>query len=335
MLFLHAMRSENVGKDTVVYNIIFARLSSFPWNKLLTENISYWDGSGSIAVENGYKIYNKVISVFLNAPNAITIANALLLMLLLYIVLKRESPSKLLSLYLYFTLGYYQSSMNTIRNAIAVLIAYVGISYLERKELWKYFLCIVVATTVHSSSILFFLVYFIFKMPIKEKNVQVYFGLSLIAFAGISFILPKIKGVVPAQYRGYINVTKIGIESIALGAVFIALFFFVFFAMKREEKAYVVEKYRNGIWMELMNFSMYAMGIRLSQAARLAALFGVWQIILIPQMIQTIKSKKERQIITGMVIVGTAGIYILRTAVNNIGSTVPYEFSQLYGIMGR
>ena len=79
---------------------------------------------------------------------------------------------------------------------------------------------------------------------------------------------------------------------------------------------------------------MYAMGIRLSQAARLAALFGVWQIVFIPQMLQTIESKKRRQIITGMVVVGMAGVYILRVMINNIGLTIPYEFSQFYRIIG-
>ena len=79
---------------------------------------------------------------------------------------------------------------------------------------------------------------------------------------------------------------------------------------------------------------MYALGIRLSQAARLAALFGVWQIVFIPQMLQTIESKKRRQIITGMVVVGMAGVYILRVMINNIGSTIPYEFSQFYRIIG-
>ena len=76
------------------------------------------------------------------------------------------------------------------------------------------------------------------------------------------------------------------------------------------------------------------MGIRLSQVERLAALFGVGQIVFIPQMLQTIESKKRRQIITGMVVVGMAGVYILRVMINNIGSTIPYEFSQFYRIIG-
>lgn len=334
MFFLHAMRSEDVGKDTAVYNVIFARLASFPWSKILTGTITYWDGTGSIVVESGYKLYNKIVSCLLHGPNAIIVANAFLLMILLYIVIKKESPNSLLSLYLYFTLGYYQSSMNTIRNAIAVLIVYIGISSLEKKQVVKYFLYVLLATTFHSSSILFFLMYFVFKFPIEEKNVKVYFRISVLAFAGISFILPQIKGLVPAKYQGYITATKIGTESIILGAVFIILFFFVFLSMKRKERTTVVERHQNGIWLELMNFSMYAMGIRLSQAARLAALFGVWQIVFIPQMLQTIESKKRRQIITGMVVVGMAGVYILRVMINNIGSTIPYEFSQFYRIIG-
>ena len=58
----------------------------------------------------------------------------------------------------------------------------------------------------------------------------------------------------------------------------------------------------------------------------MAALFGPYVILLIPQMLSLIESRTRRENAALLVAVVSGVQYILRMCVNNIGGTLPYDF---------
>ena len=61
-------------------------------------------------------------------------------------------------------------------------------------------------------------------------------------------------------------------------------------------------------------------------AARVAALFGTYMIIFIPDLLDKIKNEDRRIWISFLVAAGCGLQYILRLMINNIGGTLPYSF---------
>jgi hypothetical protein len=78
--------------------------------------------------------------------------------------------------------------------------------------------------------------------------------------------------------------------------------------------------------MLTVNLSFFGINVGLDYAARMAALFGPYVILLIPQMLSLIESKTRRQNAAFLLAVASGVQYILRMCINNIGGTMPYSF---------
>ncbi len=137
-----AFRGQSVGADTKVYCRVFT--------------------SGAYAtLEKGYVIFNKALRLVFSSPQTITIANSTVLLVLLYKTIRRMSPIPLLSIWLYVTLGIYQTEMNLMRNAMAIMLCYYATQYIPQRRAIKYILCVLLAMSFHLSSCLFLPVYWL------------------------------------------------------------------------------------------------------------------------------------------------------------------------------
>lgn len=133
-------------------------------------------GGDELNFEYGYRLYNKLVSLISEKPQTITIANSLLIMALLGKLLKGHSPYVFLSDWLYITLGIYQTQINMARNAIAILICYLGCKYIAEHNVIKFLICVTIATLFHSSSVLFIPLYWLVtKTKLTGKRVKKYF----------------------------------------------------------------------------------------------------------------------------------------------------------------
>lgn len=111
--FFMAMRAQTVGVDTKYYVCVYQQFPQISWKELFTAQLyptpcRTWE----LDLEPGYRLLNKLLSIYLPAPQWITVANSALIIALLYRWLRRESPNAMLSIWLYLTLGVYQTEMN-------------------------------------------------------------------------------------------------------------------------------------------------------------------------------------------------------------------------------
>ncbi|WP_270441790.1 hypothetical protein [Acidaminococcus provencensis] len=82
-----------------------------------------------------------------------------------------------------------------------------------------------------------------------------------------------------------------------------------------------------GVWMLMLEMLFFCIGYDVAAATGMAALFGPYLIIFIPRLIETgIESKSVRLNVIALVMVLSGMQYIVRLQINNIGSTMPYQF---------
>ena len=285
-------------------------------------------GGYELNLEYGYRLYNKLVSLISENPQAITIANSLLIMALLGKLIKDHSPYVFLSAWLYITLGIYQTQMNMARNAIAILICYLGCKYIEECNVKKFLIFVTIATLFHSSSVLFVPIYWLAtKSKLKSKKVAKILLLSMGCGFAFSLVRPLFVRFLPFGFGRYFIGNTFKFESLIVGLFHLVLIIVVIFFTEKQDRAKMFEFESIGVWMLVLEMLFFCIGYDVAAATRMAALFGPYLIIFIPRLIETgIESKSVRLNVIALVIILSGMQYIVRLQINNIGSTMPYQF---------
>lgn len=136
-----------------------------------------------------------------------------------------------------------------IRQFIAVTMTVIGYRYIEKKELLKYFLIILVAIQFHTSAVLGLIIYFLDKIKINKKRILV---LAIIIFTIIKilpFLLENISNLISNRYidmylyyANEIYKTKINktlIEKIINNIMTLIWLYIIFFTHNENKKNYI------------------------------------------------------------------------------------------------
>lgn len=325
--FFMAMRGIEVGVDTKHYCYVFTQFSEIPLNKIFTA-VTYANASRTWAFsfEPGYCLMNKLLSYFSSSAQAITIVNSTIIMILLYGVIRRNSPNYLLSIWLFITLGIYQTEMNVTRNAIAILIVYQAFPFAERKQFGKYLVICLIAASFHVTALVFIPIYWFLNYKITHQK-----ALILVVISGLIGVLfpvvsPYIRFLLPTGLEKYFIGSNSKMESLIVGILNLGIYTLCWGMLRRREREKVFLNCSVGIKMLILNLCFFGLNIGLGYASRMAALFGPYLIILVPQMLNFIESKKRKKRAVAVVVLLCGCQYILRLCVNNIGGTMPYRF---------
>ena len=87
-----------------------------------------------------------------------------------------------LSLALYICFGFYSFIFSGLRQAIALAITYISYDFIKKRQLWKFTLTILVASTFHKSAIFFLPAYFIAQLKVTIPILLVIFNLNLVCY---------------------------------------------------------------------------------------------------------------------------------------------------------
>lgn len=229
LLFPLALRSKYVGTDTYNYYEIFYLISSFshPFDYEYTEP--------------GYILLNKIVGDFNYGAPVVIFTAALITLMLFSIFIWRYSSNYLLSISTLCGLSYYSLMYNTVRQFIAMGIAYLALHYLLKNKILLYIALVILATSFHYSAAIFFLAYIIIKYNYNHYLAVLFWIISLFfiipAFSGL--LLSVISHILPSQkYQVYIDS---GLVDSPLTMRFILnqlmiLLFIVFIWLNRDKK---------------------------------------------------------------------------------------------------
>lgn len=326
--FFMAFRGLQVGVDTKHYTYVFSQFENIPFSKVFTA-VTYANESESWAFdfEPGYRLANKLLSLFFRSPQAITVFNSTLIMVLWYFLIKRDSPNFLLSVWLFITLGIYQTEMNVTRNAIAILMVYNAFPYLRRREFPKYLAVCLFASLFHVAALILLPVYFlVWYLKLTPGRMAAAVALFCILGVIFPFLSPVLTSIVPARFAKYLQGNNEKLGSLIVGVLNGGFFLLAMCLLPGKSRKRVFRRERLGVMLLTINLCFFGLNIGLGDASRMAALFGPYLVILIPRMLTLIENRARRRDAAALIVLLSGIQYVLRMCINNIGGTLPYSF---------
>lgn len=298
MFFLAAFRSENVGNDSSYYLHLFEQIQQ-------GADIAYW----SDRFEWGYLIFNKFIAVCFSNKYAIFIASSIVIYSIIGIVIKNESYSKWMSVFLFLTIGLYSNSVNVIRLTMAYSICLLAYQKLSQNKKLQFILLVILATLFHLSAAAFITVFFVNKIHINKKNIVLWGGATIFLFVLFNSILDIVLSY-RTSYNTYVKNGKYfgsGYLALFLNIVLWVIFVLAIYVLYRNGKLVypntVDHKFKNiktMYWEKvclfaLMMITVYICGFKLNLMDRVAGYFRCAMIILIPNALGEIKLENTKK----------------------------------------
>ena len=169
--FLAMFRSEYVGNDTSVYASLFYKIASS------ANYLNY-----AHRYEIGYIYLNKVLSSIFDNHQILLVITSGYIYFVFGRFIYKYSKSPWLSVFLFFTMRYFDMSMSVIRQMLAIATLILSYDYIIEKKPLKFYLTVLIACLFHVAAIVFLPAYHISKFKISNK-----FTITMLIFTGVSF----------------------------------------------------------------------------------------------------------------------------------------------------
>lgn len=172
----------------------------------------------------------------------------------------REEASLTLMLLIYMSM-HYPYTFNIVRQFLAIAIIFWGTRYIERGENIKYIILNILATTIHTSSLLCFSFLFVtFGYNTEKKKCKILgFGVALLfVFIGICFFSENI-----TKYVGYFAKSSSSIHAMTILKIMCLLLVVCVNKVFRNDE-FSISKYGDYVPMQKQVPIMYAAGLTLA-----------------------------------------------------------------------
>ena len=315
LALIAVLRGITVGADTKNYYAYFEDIAQLhTW-----KDLSYY--ADRYLIETGYMIYNKLLGFFFESGQTITVCNSILLFVALAIMVKKYSVKPVLSLFLYISLGIYQTALNMMPSSIACLIVLGSYCFIMERKLWKYLAMIVLAMQMHQSVFIFAFLYFLPKIRLTRFRAAVLFGAGGVLLMLYDRLLPVISLFVPEVYRRYLATSQITNGVVFIFHVLIFVFILVVTDFKKTDRTFNLY-----LWTFILELEFYWLSFRLEIFSRVSFLFSPVLILLVPYVTENMRFIKNKKLMNGIFYSLIGLQYVLRLCINNIGNTMPYMF---------
>lgn len=288
LFVITAWRNFSVGTDTINYISFFDYLGS-PTIKV--DFFNFFEMIQS-RFEYGYILLNKVVYHFTQNPRYLLIVSSFIIYCALYIFVRQLSRDPYLSLTMFVSLGYMASSMNTMRQSIA--IAFVMLAYVSILKYRNYFFGVVYifcGFLFHKTALIFLIIVLLKNWKYSKKNVF----LLLVGSVIVSLMYGKFSGVI--NQINYTDYSNSGITSGYLGIVVNISLILIFISVRNIAKKNVDlsgDKDENSTLQLLIVIAIgvYLVSFNFSQLTRIAMYFQLAMLIYVPNVLSSIKDNK-------------------------------------------
>lgn len=321
---LMGFKAMSIGNDTENYVYFFNQMKKSP---------SFFDSLSRF--EKGYQVYNKLIGLVFDDPQALFIVTAIICIGCICYGTVKLSINWQYTLFLFVGLRFFYFFLSGLRQSLALSIVILAFVMLQEKK-YIHFLCLVLlSSTFHFSALIFLIVFPLSRIKINGRTVIKILILVLIVYVLFIPILGVVLSKLPSYYSHYIASEAGSANNIANYIyTLINIIFFVFAYLAGNAKDLRVntekkEAYDVNLQLLLMLLTVGASFIatRASILDRIVQYFWIFSIFSIPNMLFSIKDQKKRTIwyllITSFVILYNLVLLELRPEWTEI---VPYRF---------
>ncbi len=317
LMVLAALRGSTVGNDTEEYIDLFRTIQ--------------YDSYAELRYEIGYIWLNRLLVLIWDNPQIIIIVSSIFIFYSYGRFICKYSNMPWLSLFIFFTFGFYGFAVSGIRQSLAIAILLFSYKFIIERKFIKYLVLVVTACLFHGSALLFLPAYLTNRMQLSRQNILMIFLFGLILMIGLS-------GVTNIVFQ-YFNSYESYANGIYGGDVRIASVFYVIVSLliillsyrtlkrsnSRNTEAYKING--NITLLVCIAAALYIISLKLNIFDRVAMYYNVFAIIVLPNSISRIKSVNIRQLVIITVILFfflyNAAVILFRPEWNSV---FPYSF---------
>ena len=281
-MLISALRDISVGKDLINYIPRYTRLGESDWSNLFSVARSY-------SFEEGFAVFRKVLYSFNPDPTFFLIVTSIIISIGFY-NLSKLSKMPIFTMFILFGFGIYGASMNIVRQFIAFSILTFSIKYITTRQLWKFLLVIIIATTFHTMTLWFLPLYVLYAIK-YSRNAMI--SILAISIFMASFGSPLVSLLIEkTSFAWYLSgLGKGSGESILLFLFSILLLVYFY----RNEIIKVNQQDNLFIWSLSLAIIFNSLALNLGIFARLMTFFTPFIAILIPDLVHAIRENKANR----------------------------------------
>lgn len=301
----------NNGADYFLYMNIFETISSGQEFFSVKE------------LEPGFVSIVKFCTIISESPVFMYFLIAFIIIFLYYKGVWENSPGYCFSILLFFLTGTYFDTFDGLRQYVAAAILFWGIRYILTENLKKYFVVVLIASTMHISSLFMLPVYAIakFKFNLKQAIIigVIIIFVSQYIFQAVTYLLQF------TSYSYFLNSSEYFIKP-TIGSILYTsintLIICIIFIIHRHRFSKHDWIYFNA---QILTWYCTLLSFSIPLAARLQYYFLPLELLILPNLIEKINSR-YKFFVYFVVMVMYASITITGIVENNWYDCLPYNF---------
>ena len=197
MLIFHAFRDPMTLEDTPYYARAFEEARLKPIADIIT------NGYEELKTETGFAVFLKMIADVVPFTQVLFIVTSTFIFFSFFVAIKRYSPILWFSVFVLMADSFPQS-LFILRGFMAMSVLLFSIPFIIKRQLLPYLLLCLVAFSIHTTSVIFFPVYFIY--GIKNALILAFFLIvfGILLMLSFEIILPFVVESFLSEYSVYI-----------------------------------------------------------------------------------------------------------------------------------
>lgn len=292
------------GSDTEFYCDLYVSLS----NSSISGIIS------TFRFETGFYLFCTFLTRISKNPQLLIFTTQALMSGIVVYVINKKSHIPWFSTVLYITLMYFFSSMNLMRYSIACSILFLSIDYIIRRKLLRFALLVLIAAQFHFSAYIFLLSYFIYPLRLNKKNLFAIFVPFVIVFYSFMTFFQFLISF-NSRYGSYQTDGEFAQSAFGNILIFAVNFLFLMFvSFKSTQHLKDLNEENKFYYQAMMLGTLFsALAINVMIVGRFAAMFSIFSIIFIPNVIRTLPHYLRSKYIILMLIGSVAQVVVILT----------------------
>lgn len=253
-------------------------------------------------VEAGYELLNKLWGFFSDDFVGVFVLSSIVILLFFAAAIYGESENRLLSIFLFITLGYFFYSMNSVRHFMALSIFFFATRYMKTvsvKNFIKFAILILIAASFHKIALICIPIYFVFTTRFSLKYYAIFAVILAVCAVFNQQLMNIIFSFVYSAYRGSVyNVYDFSLFNVLLCGV-ASFFGFVYYRpLLEKDKSNII--YINAAFFMLL---FYLTCWWIPTPTRIGHFGTVFFILLFPKALACEENPRTRHFLTAALVI--------------------------------
>lgn len=288
LIFLFLALRYNFGNDYKAYLGIFVEINAY-------SEINFFDNT--LHVEIGWIFLNWLFSSlgFFTMIAALALINCVIY----YRFIKKYVPINYywFAVFLYiFNPAFMLTHSSAMRQSLAIAIFIFSLDYLFKKDAIRYFICVGLASLVHTSALILLPVYLLnrFNGTINRRKAIIIVSIFASLFVFGKFIGLKLNQFISLSFGKYVNYQGEGVIGIGtgLGVLYLSalLILIVYYERFQDKKTALIFK------IAIISFMFIPLSLLIQMIGRTGMYFGPATIIVYPVILMNLKKPLNKMI---------------------------------------